>query len=168
MYKIGEFVIYGNEGVCRIDDISELSIEWSSKGKIYYTLKPMNKNGRIFIPIDTNIFMRPIISYEEVHRLIEQIPSIKEINYDEKNAREMQKHYKNLLKNHDCMELLSLITTFTEKKNTAISNGKKLNQTDDNIMKIAKNLIESEFSIVLGIEKKDVELYISRSYKKLI
>lgn len=160
MYKIGEFIIYGNEGVCRIDDISELSIAWSSKGKIYYTLKPMNKNGKIFTPIDTSIFMRPIMSYEEVHQLIEKIPSIKEIDHDEKSARELQKYYKDVLKNHDCMELLSVITTFREKKNTAISNGKKLNQTDDNIMKIAKNLIESEFSIVLGIDKKDVESYI--------
>lgn len=161
MYKIGEFIIYGNEGVCRIDDVSELSIDWSSKGKIYYTLKPMNANGKIFTPIDTNIFMRPVISYEEVHKLIEQIPSIKEIDHDEKSARELREYYKKLLRNHDCMELLSVITAFTEKKNIAISNGKKLNQTDDNIMKTAKKLIESEFSIALGIEKQDVESYIS-------
>lgn len=166
MYKIGEFIVYGNEGVCRIDNISELSIGGSSKGKTYYTLKPMHDNGTVFAPIDTNVFMRPIVSYEEVHKLIEQIPSIKEINHDEKSVRESQEYYKQLLKSHDCMNLLTVMVTLKDKKNIATNNGKKLNQMDDKFMRTAKNLIDDEFSIVLGIEKEDVELYIDDNLKK--
>ncbi|MEW9077212.1 CarD family transcriptional regulator [Terrisporobacter glycolicus] len=167
MYKIGEFIVYGNEGVCRVDDISELSIGGSSKGKTYYTLKPMHDNGTVFAPIDTTVFMRPIVSYEEVHKLIEQIPSIKEIDHDKKSVREWQEYYKKLIKNHDCMDLLTVMITLKDKKNTAINNGKKLSQMDDKFMRAAKNLIEAEFSIVLGIEKEDVELYIDDSLKKM-
>ena len=165
MYKIGEFIVYGNEGVCRVDDISELSIGGSSEGKTYYTLKPMHDNGTVFTPIDTNVFMRPIISYEEVHKLIEQIPSIKEIDHDKMSVRELQEYYKKLLKNHDCMDLLTVMITLREKKNAAIDNGKKLNQMDDKFMRTAKSLIENEFSIVLGIGKEDVESYIDDKLK---
>lgn len=165
MYKIGEFIVYGNEGVCRVDDISELSIGGSSEGKTYYTLKPMHDNGTVFTPIDTNVFMRPIISYEEVHKLIEQIPSIKEIDHDKMSVRELQEYYKKLLKNHDCMDLLTVMITLREKKNTANDNGKKLNQMDDKFMRTAKSFIENEFSIVLGIEKEDVESYIDDNLK---
>jgi len=165
MYKIGEFIVYGNEGVCRVDDISELSIGGSSEGKTYYTLKPMHDNGTVFTPIDTTVFMRPIISYEEVHKLIEQIPSIKEIDHDKMSVRELQEYYKKLLKNHDCMDLLTVMITLREKKNAAIDNGKKLNQMDDKFMRTAKSLIENEFSIVLGIGKEDVESYIDDKLK---
>ncbi|MCC3864038.1 CarD family transcriptional regulator [Terrisporobacter petrolearius] len=167
MYKIGEFIVYGNEGVCRVDDISELSIGGSSKGKTYYTLKPMHDNGTVFAPIDTTVFMRPIVSYEEVHKLIEQIPSIKEIDHDDKSVRELQEYYKKLIKNHDCMDLLTIMITLRDKKKVASNNGKKLSQMDDKFMRTAQNLIENEFSIVLGIEKDDVELYIDDSLNKM-
>ena len=43
-----------------------------------------------------------------------------------------------------------------------------LNQIDDRFMKIAKGLLEDEFSIVLGIPKEDVEAYIIDKLNKVL
>ena len=160
MYKIGEYIIYGNDGVCQVEDVGVLNISGISKKRIYYTLKPAYENGKIFTPIDTNIFMRSLITYEEVQQLIESIPSMKEKKCNEKNSRLLQIYYKNLLKTHECADLLTLIESIYEKKVKAMKSGKKLGQIDSKFMKAAEGLINDEFSVVLGIPREEVEGYI--------
>lgn len=167
MYKVGEFIVYGNEGVCEVEDISKLNIPGINKKQSYYILKPMHENGKVFAPIDTNVFMRPIITYEEIHEIIEKIPFIKEVECDNKNTRLLQEYYKNLLNTHECIDLLTVIANINDKKANSIKNGKKLGQIDEKFMKIAKNLLEDEFSLVLGIPKEEVEQYIQDRINKL-
>jgi len=92
MYHVGDLIIYGNSGVCSVESIGKLDIRWINKSKLYYTLCPIYREGKIFAPIDTNLFMRPVITYEEVQHLIEIIPSINEIdcyNYDFRDLTEL-------------------------------------------------------------------------------
>ena len=42
MFKKGEYVIYGNAGVCQIIDISTLNMHGAPKDKLYYILEPVN------------------------------------------------------------------------------------------------------------------------------
>ena len=160
MYKVGEFVIYGNEGVCEIEDISELTISELSKKNNYYTLKPVQDNGKMFVPIDTNVFMRPIITYEEIQTVIKQIPLIERVDCSTMNYRVLQDYYKTLIRSHDCIDLLKLIINIDDKRTSLMQNRKKLNQIDEKFMKMATNLLEDEFSIVLGVPREKVEDYI--------
>ncbi|MEG0856364.1 MAG: CarD family transcriptional regulator [Terrisporobacter sp.] len=166
MYKIGDFIIYGNNGVCEVEGIGAINISGVNKTKSYYTLKPVSENGKIFVPVDTSVFMRGIITYEEVQQLIKRIPSIKEIECKEKNARLLQVYYTKFLETHKCIDLLSIISSIYDKKANGIINGKKLCQTDEKFMKIATGLINDEFSIVLGIPKNDVQTYIKEKIEK--
>ncbi|MGL6107006.1 CarD family transcriptional regulator [Romboutsia sp.] len=166
MYKIGEFIVYGNDGVCEIEDISELDIPGINKKKKYYILKPMHDNGKVFAPIDTTVFMRSVMTYEEIQKIIEQIPLITETEFDGKNVRLLQDYYKNLLKTHECIDLLTVIASINDKKANSLKNGKKLGQIDEKFMKMARNLLQDEFSIVLGIPKEEVEAYIEDRINK--
>lgn len=165
MYKIGELIIYGNEGVCKVEDIGVPDISGINKNKKYYTLKPVYENSKIFVPTNTNIFMRKVKTYEEIQKLIKSIPSIEEVECDEKNAKSLEAHYKKLLETHECIDLLTIITGVYEKKETATKNGKKLSQVDLKFMKIAKSLIDEEFSVVLGILREEVQPYINEKVK---
>ncbi|MEG2787262.1 MAG: CarD family transcriptional regulator [Romboutsia sp.] len=160
MYKIGEFIIYGNDGVCEVEDIGEINISSINKKRTYYTLKPAYENGRIFTPVDTSVFMRAVITYEEVQQLIEMIPSMKDMEFKEKNSRLLQAYYKNILQTHECSDLLAVIAGIYEKKVSAENKGKKLGQIDDRFMKVAEGLINDEFSVVLGIPREEVPSYI--------
>ncbi|WP_122640250.1 CarD family transcriptional regulator [Romboutsia sp. Marseille-P6047] len=160
MYKVGDLIIYGSSGVCKVEDIGVPNITGINNNKDYYTLKPVYQDGKIFTPVDTNIFMRPIMSYKEVQELIDIIPTMqKDLIYD-KNARVVEDYYKEFLETHDCSELLILIKMLYEKKADTINNKKKPSQIDEKFMSIAENLINEEFSVVLGIEKDEVPNYI--------
>ena len=57
MYKKGEYVIYGNNGICRIENIGiPKGTPMAASGKEYYTLSP------VLVP---GIFM--LLGYEGVH-----------------------------------------------------------------------------------------------------
>ena len=67
MYQIGDLIMYGARGACRVKEITEL--DWSSadNGREYYVLEPLYKDDVIYVPVDnTKVFMRPIMSEQEV------------------------------------------------------------------------------------------------------
>lgn len=160
MYKIGEFVVYGNEGVCEIENISELDIPGINKNKDYYILKPMHENGMVYAPVDTSVFMRPIITSDEIQNIINEVPYIDELDCNLKNAKMLQDHYKKLLSTHQCVDLLTLVLSINEKQAELAKNGKKLGQIEERYLKAAKSLLEDEFSLALNIPKEEVEAYV--------
>ena len=62
MFKIGEYVVYGNTGVCKVEDITTMDMVGTEKE--YYVLVPVyNKNGRAFLPVDnTKVVIRPVLT----------------------------------------------------------------------------------------------------------
>ena len=38
MFNIGEYIVYGNRGVCEVADVSKMSMSVMDKDKLYYTL----------------------------------------------------------------------------------------------------------------------------------
>ena len=77
MYQKGEYVIYGNNGICKVEEIGiPMGTPMENNGKEYYTLSPVFGTGNIYVPLDTKVFMRPILTKEQAEALIGQIPQI--------------------------------------------------------------------------------------------
>ena len=75
MFEIGEYIVYGVKGVCRIEDITHIDISGADKDRLYYVLAPVGDgSGRIYAPTDNQkITMRKVISREEADQLIEDM-----------------------------------------------------------------------------------------------
>ena len=67
-------IVYGNEGVCRVEEIGTPKISGVDKHREYYTLAPIYREGKVFTPVDSKVFMRPVITREEALALIDRIP----------------------------------------------------------------------------------------------
>ena len=68
-FSIGDLIVYGETGVCRVDDIVEK--EFMGEIRPCYKLQPLYQSCMIFTPADNEaVFMRPIISAEEAKSLI--------------------------------------------------------------------------------------------------
>ncbi|MGD9567910.1 MAG: CarD family transcriptional regulator [Sedimentibacter sp.] len=161
MFKINELVVYGNEGVCKIDDIRNIDIAGIDTNKLYYVLNPIYSPGKIvYAPIDTKVFMRTVITSETAQNLIDQIPNIDFEEYNNTNLRELNDFYKSLISSHNCKDLFKLIGIVYTKEKNATKNKKKLGQTDKNYMRVAEELLHGEFAAALGIPKDDVKNYI--------
>ena len=161
MYQIGERVVYGQTGVCEIEDIGPLDIHGAKKEKVYYTLHPVYQNGRIFAPIDTVVYMRPVITKEEVLNIINRIPDIEKDVYENRNPRLLNEHYKLYLKSGDFIDLIRLVRAIYAKGELAAEKGHKLSQVDENYMKRAEELLHNELACALGIHPEEVKDFIT-------
>ena len=70
MYQVGALIVYGAEGVCRVESVGPLEMRGAQKGTSYYTLAPLFRAGKIFTPVDTTVYTRPVMTREEAEALI--------------------------------------------------------------------------------------------------
>ncbi|MNW56586.1 CarD-like/TRCF domain protein [compost metagenome] len=160
MYRIGDYIIYGNSGVCQIKAIGSPNISLSVGSKQYYTLSAIYSTETIYTPVDTKIFMRPVITREEATKLIEQIPDIEEEAYDQYNTKWLANLYESFLQKNNCRVLIKLIKTIYIKNYDAIQNKKKISDTDQRYLKRAEDLLYSEFSVALEMNIEDVKQHV--------
>lgn len=167
MYQVNDLIIYGgSDDVYKVEDICSPDISGIDKSRLYYVLKPLYRDGKTYTPIDTNVFMRPIITCEAAKQLIDQIPSIEAEVYNG-NFKMLEDHYKASIKAHDCQDLIQLIKTVVTKNSIALSQGKKPSQIDDRYMKRAQDMVYGEFAVALNIPKEDVKKYIEDRIQNL-
>ena len=160
MFSKGEYVIYGNAGVCEIIDISTLDMHGAPKDKLYYILKPVNQNeSKVFTPVDnTKVVNRKLISKEDIEALIGDIPNIQELLVKDEKLREQT--YKDCIRSCQCRNLLSLIKTIYYRKEERQHQGKKLSAMDEKYFKLAQDNLNIEFSISLKLPLDEMEDYI--------
>ncbi|MBQ7605324.1 MAG: hypothetical protein IJU59_02420 [Firmicutes bacterium] len=162
MYNIGEMVIYGESGVCRITDITERTGANDVKA-MYYTMQPCYQGYTIYAPVENGkVFMRPIISKEEAIELIDKIPTIKAEIYQGISLRELVERYESMVKTHSCDDLCQLTMSIHAKKQQCIRNKRKVGAVDEKYMKKAEDLLFGELAVVLDIPKNEVPQFIEK------
>ena len=85
MFETGDLIIYGNSGVCKVAQVGTPNVKAFDQTKLYYTLQPLYSTETIYTPVDTDVFMRPVISRSQAEELIHQIPSIREVVCKDRN-----------------------------------------------------------------------------------
>ena len=163
MYQAGEFIVYGTNSVCRVESIGKPPFE-TEEDKLYYTLVPVTGTETIYIPTDSPVFTRPVISREKAEELINSIPDIEEDHFVCHSVRMANEHYQAALQSHDCEELVQLIKTVYAKSRR---HGRRVSQVDQRYRKRAEELLNSELSVALGIPLKEVLAYINQRIGKL-
>ena len=161
MFSVGEKIVYGQTGVCIVEDICEKELIKKQK-KLYYILKPyFQQNNIIYAPADSDkVFMRPIINKAQAENIIKSIPDITDTLSDKDMTQE---EYKSELSTHDCRDLVSLTARIYKKKQLARKANKKLGFADEKYMKLAEQLLFGELAVALDIPYDKVPEYIERT-----
>lgn len=168
MYKVEDWIIYGNTGACQVMSVGRPEGRGVLEaGKEYYELSPMLDSSTIFAPVDTKVFIRPVISREEAEALIDGIPEIGQTPFCNSSPRLLTEHYKEALQSHNCEDLLRLIKGAYEKTQACVRNGKRPGQIDQRYKKRAEELLHSELSVALAIPYREVEGYITSRVEAL-
>ena len=163
MYNIGDNVVYGANGVMTVIDICEQSIADTKRS--YYVLKsPVgHKDSLTFVPVDNEkltSIMRPLLSKDEVLKIIDDIPSIDEVEWIPDN-RTRADRFKVIVEKADPRELVGMIKAIWSVGVRRGEEGKKNYLADENAMKKAEHVLYSELSSVLGIKEEDVPAHIA-------
>lgn len=161
MYQVGELILYGGTGVCRVADIVTKRFSRTEPEKDYYVLKPLYSSGTITTPVENDkVFTRPVISRDEAIALIDTIPSIHAEAYHNANLQQLESHYKNKLESHDCLDLLKLTMSTYQKKVEREKAKLKFGAVDRRYMERAENLLFGELAVALDIERDFVQNFI--------
>lgn len=162
MFRVNDYVIYGSEGVCRVESIGHPNISGLDRLKEYYTLAPFYRSGRIYTPTDSSILMRRVITKEKAQALIMRIKEISsrlEVPGDSKLAGN---YYRSLVRTYECENLVSIIKYVFEKQRNLGAVKKSVPAVDMKYMKIAEDMLYGELGFALNISPKDVRGYIVR------
>ena len=148
MFEIGTYIVCGQHGVCRVEDIGKLKLSEASGNKDYYTLSQVySRGGVLYVPADSDkIIMRPVITKEEAEDLIAHMTEIDPIQID--NEKRKDDIFKQAFKTCDNREWVKILKTLYARKQLRLSKG----TAEDNLY--------GELAISLGIDRKAVEGYI--------
>ncbi|MEG0805616.1 MAG: CarD family transcriptional regulator [Lachnospiraceae bacterium] len=157
MFEVGDYIIYGSNGVCKVEEIGKSNGSGIVKDKMYYTLVPeYSKGSKVFTPISNEkVSMRLIMSREEALNLIEEVENIEFLQVDEGKRRE--EVYKDALKNCDCREWVKIIKTLYSRKQIRMEEGKKVTAEDEKYLRKAEEILFGELAIPLKMTKDEVE-----------
>ena len=167
MFQIGELILYGNTGVCRVEAIGKgSSAPYADKNKDYYSLVPLYGDGMIYAPVDSGVFMRPILSREQAMELIHKIPEIQAEPFSTRDQRALTEHYRSFFEGHNCEDLLQLVVNIYVKGQNLTQQGKKVGSTDQQYLRRATNLLHGELAAALNIPLNEVESFISKEIEQ--
>lgn len=152
MYEKGEMIYYGNTGVYCVEDIGPIShIRGYDPKKEYYKLSSVRRGEVTYVPVDTGVFMRPVLTKREAEDLLEQVCTLSEDICESRDPRILREHYQKVLDTHCSAELFRLIKSVNAKGRQAASAGKRLGKTDQEYKKRAENLLSEELSVALEL-----------------
>ncbi|MGN0627769.1 MAG: CarD family transcriptional regulator [Oscillospiraceae bacterium] len=161
MFSIGEFLVYGSSGVCRVEDICER--DCGNGKREYYVLQPVYDNrSTLYIPTDSEklaTHAKALLTEQEIYEIIDNMP---EESFDWiANDRERTDAFRNILEEGSRKDIARLMRTIYLRKTELAARGKKLRSADETMMQRAEKLLFGEFAWVLGISPAEVTGFIS-------
>lgn len=163
MFKIGEFVLYGAEGVCKIVGIEELDLTGETSS--YYRLASENdRTSTIFVPIANSILterIKPLLSEEEIRALLADTSEVEPIFCDSTNLRKSRYH--EIVNSADRKRMLALVRELHARRNSIKGTGQRFSITDDHYYKLAQRILFDEFSRVIPISQSEFLDFITKT-----
>lgn len=166
MFKTGDTVLYGAQGVCKIEDVEKKN--FGKESREYYVLRPVyDKTPVIYVPTQNAALtakMKCVLTAEKIHEIIDSMPR-QELLWIE-NENERKERYRGILERADRSELVRMIKTLYLVQKQQAACGKKLHMADERYFKEAEKLLYDEFALVLGISREQVLPFILEKLPK--
>lgn len=165
MYQCGDQVMYGIHGVCRILDLEQRKVD--RKNIEYYVLEPVDQpDARFYVPTQNEAAvskLRPVITQKELDDLLKSEDACADVWIADENRR--KQYYRELICSGDRGALIQMVHTLHKHKAELLATGRKFHLCDENFLRDAEKLLNSEFSLVLNIQQDEVGSYVQRVMK---
>lgn len=157
-FGIGDSVVYGGNGVCKITEIKDMSF-FNEAPKKYYVLEPMYvKNAStMYVPLDNEVMvskMQNVINRDEAMKLIMLLSDCKTEWIEDRNAR--KNAFNSTIARGSREEIMRVIKTILNHQSEITKEGKRLNMQDEKALNDAMNRINCEFAVALDMKPEEV------------
>ena len=161
MFQKDDYVNYGSQGICHIEDIRFIRFDCRSGGRDYYILRPVHQDGsRVFVPTDNPQLtgrMRPVLSPGEIDRIIRSVRG-RDLPWIS-DRKQRSARFQDILVRRDEEELLLLARCLYQKSREG---RKGLSSADAAALKKAEEIVDREFAFSLRLAPQSVGAYIRR------
>ena len=162
MFEIGEHIVYGTSGICRVEEICTSPYDKNDTRSFYLLIPVHNPMGStIYTPVDNDrVPMRRLMTPEEIENLIGLMPSIEPVQVPaEKQRREIYRSTVFALRPEG---YVSVMKTVERRREELTAARKHFPVSDMEYGRIAKHLLYSECAHVLGVPEDSMEGYIAK------
>lgn len=160
MYQVGEHVLYGLHGVCKIDAIE--GKKFDDEIHDYYILKPVFDHGStIFVSTKKEPLvakMIPTLSADYISSLINTLSDSDSFWIE--NEAERKEQFKIIIESDDRIKQLGILKAYLLHKMKLISMKRKMHTGDEILLKNVEKRIFEEFSFVLDKSKEELSTLI--------
>lgn len=166
MVQVGNQVVYGMHGVCRVVEEEKRVID--RKTVTYLVLEPVGQTGsRYLVPTHNASAMskiRPMLTKQTLEELITGEEAKADAWIPDEGQRKQV--YRELIGSGDRVRLLQMVRTLYRHKKAQTAAGKKVHLCDDNFLRDAEKLLASEVSVVLEMDADQAKQYLRAKLKE--
>ena len=153
MFKVNDVIVYGNTGVCEIQEIGVP--DFVTNNQSYYKLKPLNTVGNmIYVSLNNKHMLRYTVSRMQAEQYVGCLKEIQGIYNTNNKVRERE--YSEIIKQGDYNQYLGLFKGVEQEKLRRSQTGKSINAMDDKSLKRVEKLICSEFAVAMDMSEEEV------------
>ncbi|MBR4290274.1 MAG: hypothetical protein IKT52_06515 [Oscillospiraceae bacterium] len=165
MYQVGEWVVYGIHGVCRVEGVEKQLV--NRKRTQYLVLEPLaHSQSRFYLPTENPAAMaklRPVLNKDELTELFASEELRQDIWVQEENHR--KQYYRELISSGDRITVMKMVSTLYRYKEAQTAAGRKFHQSDDNFLRDAEKLLASEIALVMELSPEEARNYLREQLK---
>ncbi len=160
MYQVGDWVVYGIHGVCRIIGTEKQLV--NRKRAQFLVLEPLTQSeSRFYVPVENPAALaklKPVLTREELVILLTSDDAQQDIWIEEENRR--RQYYRELIGGGDRVSLMKMISTLYRYKAAQAAAGRKFHQTDENFLRDAEKQLSSEIALVMNFTPQEAKDYL--------
>ena len=165
MYQVGEKVVYGIHGVCRVADLEERIID--RKHLTYLVLAPEGQDGsKYLVPTHNAGAMSKLcklLTPAEMEELFQSDAIDRDCWVKDENQRKQL--YRELICSTDRAALMAMVRTLYRQKACLLASGKKFHLCDENFLLDAEKRLASELEHVLNTDFDQARNYLRQKLK---
>ncbi len=158
-FAVGDAVVYGGSGVCKIDDITDISFFHERPSK-HYILTPLfvNQPSTVYVPFNNEKLvskMKPVITKDEAYELIHRVKTNDFAWIEDRNERKVK--FIDCLSNGTHAEIIDMIGVIINRREELLNEGKTLNMQDERILNDAERRMTAELAVALEKEPSEIK-----------
>lgn len=165
MYQIGDRVIYGIHGVCRVTDLEERIID--RQKRVYLVLEPEGQVGSRYLVPTHNATAMAKLRQMLTAQVLEEMLCSDAVRQDgwipDENQRKQT--YRELIASGDRESLMRMVHTLYGRRAEQTAAGKKFHMCDENFLRDAEKLLSSEIAMVLDMDADAAKQYLREQLK---
>ena len=108
MFEPGTYVVYGDSGLCRVEQVGVPDFS-SERDKTYYFLRVMEDNSHVYVPTDTHMPLRAPLTTPEAEAFLGSLDRLPVSLPERRDRKTVLSHYQALLRPHTAEALAQVI-----------------------------------------------------------